>query len=587
MEQSWFEMKDLKKRKLNYSIWVPLRSIKPIQNETRFGKVGYSEEFLGHGSIAVPINLKKKAFKHSWTDVGISQFHQGKQTHEDDYLPADIYRTEGFEAINLILHQTYNNLDVDEWHLHQDLVTTLGLLRENDSWVCPADGYIEVVRLERDPEESPIHIEIRNQYLKEYLKLRKCGLYITAYYSRDVIEDNTEFLSWDDDSKQEINKKDSWEWECRIMPIHEGGHLFGEKIAVSHVSRTDIEGDEDIPDISSFPTEENTKSEFYKKEFTGRKLYRVMAELWKKDWIEPATDIVDSEEELEEKIFFIVDEEGNKKSGISLTNGGRWLWFEPNVVNSLLSKRGSHLYWYTKETGSVACSPDWSIHFGINDLGLVTVYAKDIGNLPSWQQQIWAGHNVPPEGGISKELHSSQVRAEPASTLAPENFFSKAINELNEVGNDTFGISIFRKHEATDEIIRKIHRFKAINLNGLLSLTKDIARVIIDDMDAQAIQTIVLPPKGTKWGSLKSLENLLSIKIKPEYSRKILSPLVGVYELRHGDAHLPTSQLQNSFKLLEINTNQPTIIQGYQILNSCVDSLYTMKSIFQDWNKYT
>src|SRR5690606_24335425 len=131
--------------------------------------------------------------------------------------------------------------------------------------------------------------------------------------SRDIIAGNTKFLSWKDDSIQEINEKDSWKWECRIMPIHEGGHQFGEKIAVSHVGRTDIDEDDDIPDISDFPTEENTKSDFYEKEFTGKKLYRVMSELWKKDWIEPVKNNPSSEEDSSEKIFFIVDEEGNKK----------------------------------------------------------------------------------------------------------------------------------------------------------------------------------------------------------------------------------------------------------------------------------
>ena len=46
MTESWFEMKDLKKRKLDKSVWVPLRSEKSIRNNIEYSKIRYTEEFL-------------------------------------------------------------------------------------------------------------------------------------------------------------------------------------------------------------------------------------------------------------------------------------------------------------------------------------------------------------------------------------------------------------------------------------------------------------------------------------------------------------------------------------------------------------
>jgi hypothetical protein len=62
MDQSWFEMHDLRKRKLDNSVWVPLRAEKEIRNSVRFGFIDYSEEFIGHSSIMVPMinNLFQK-----------------------------------------------------------------------------------------------------------------------------------------------------------------------------------------------------------------------------------------------------------------------------------------------------------------------------------------------------------------------------------------------------------------------------------------------------------------------------------------------------------------------------------------------
>jgi len=58
MNQSWFEMQDLRKRKLDNSVWVPLRSEKSIRNDVGFGKIGYQEEFIGHGCLMIPFDKR-------------------------------------------------------------------------------------------------------------------------------------------------------------------------------------------------------------------------------------------------------------------------------------------------------------------------------------------------------------------------------------------------------------------------------------------------------------------------------------------------------------------------------------------------
>lgn len=584
MNQSWFEMQDLKKRKFDNSVWVPLRTQKSIRNNVDFGELGYQEEFTGHGSLMISIEKKDVTNNLRWNNIGLSHF-QGLNFVFGEYSQSDIYESDDFQGTHLVLNQTFdNNFDNNEWHLHQDLVINLGLKREGDLWICPRNGYAEVARLERDKEGRPILIEIKSQFLKDYLCARGCGLYITSYFKRDKIFDNKSVLSWSENSKELKDGKDIW--ECRVLEIHEGGFPFGEKVAISHLSRIDVDEDEDVPDMTSSPTDENVKSEFYEKSFKGKKLYRIMAELWKYEWINPTkTSPITLGHEENIDIYYIVDAVGNKESGKSLTKGGKWLWFKPDLVMALLSKRGSSLNWYTKDTGSVSCAPAWDVHFGLNDLGLINVYAEDIGNLPLWQQQIWAGYNIAPEGGISRELYASQVKAEPVSTNAPEAFFENIINDINESSKRQFKVPFFRGHQAVNDIINSVNRFRAVDEKGLFSLAKDIARIIADDIDIESLQQIVPPPKGTKWGSLKTIENLLSLKIPNEDARQITSPLVGVYELRHGDAHLPSSEIEKSFSLIKIDRSLPTITQGYQILFACVEHLHIILDIINKWDK--
>src|SRR5699024_8881423 len=99
---------------------------------------------------------------------------------------------------------------------------------------------------------------------------------------------------------------------------------------------------------------------------------------------------------------------------------GRWLWFRSSVVGVLMGHRGFSLKWYTAQTGGLCSTSGHSTHFGINAADWVTVYARDVARLAAWEQHVWAAHNIGPEGKVSEELLASQVKAQPASTHAPE-----------------------------------------------------------------------------------------------------------------------------------------------------------------------
>jgi len=184
----------------------------------------------------------------------------------------------------------------------------------------------------------------------------------------------------------------------------------------------------------------------------------------------------------------------------------------------------------------------------VNDIGLVTVYAKD-GILAEWKQRIWAGFNVSPEGGVSKELLAAQAEGTPAATQAPEAFLPKAFASLNEVTMSNFSFRLFREHSDFESLIASAHRFRATDQAGVYSLAKDLARLTADSIDTAAVQKLVQPPKGEKWGSLKSLEKLLGLHVTADVARSLVGPLVGIYELRHADAHLASSEIDDAFAL--------------------------------------
>ena len=204
---------------------------------------------------------------------------------------------------------------------------------------------------------------------------------------------------------------------------------------------------------------------------------------------------------------------------------------------------------------------------------MINVYAYDIAKIENWKQRIWAGQNVAPDGAVASELLASQQRSRPAGTIAPEVNIASAIEKLNQITQSWRGFLVFAEHDATPEILRNVHRFRSIDRAGLLSLAKDIARLTADRIDASAIQKLVPPPKGERWGGIKSLEKLVATVIPAADARAMLSPIVGAYELRLGDAHLPSSKIKDAMALVGVDENCPMIEQGKRLIESVAISL--------------
>ena len=242
----------------------------------------------------------------------------------------------------------------------------LGLLREDDQWLRPSEDYSVVARLRRDSDGHPIACEIKNEFLRDYLAARGMALRLTSYRKREVIVEDAGHINWPGGRLKEGDEQQRF--EAGIFPIIEGGHPVDGRYAVLHLSRTDVDPEADVPRPGP-ETYANTASESWRGKHTGKRLVRVMGELWRSEWIEPGTYSTRVRgDEVATGIHYIVDASGERLASESLKddNEPRWLWFRPQVILSLTRRRGGGLSWYTEETGGVWCSPGYNVHFGVN-----------------------------------------------------------------------------------------------------------------------------------------------------------------------------------------------------------------------------
>jgi hypothetical protein len=418
--QSWFEMADLRRRRFSTAVWVPLHSSEKIVEQGEYGQPGWREEYLSVYSTAFAPQKRAEAEL-----LELHEFSHERVPHafrNGDYKPCEVYQYNDHEdlGIDFIFNQHLGNEHPRILHLSQDLVMALHLLQEDDQWVRPEEDYAVVARQRRDAEGAVVAVEIGSDCLRDYLAARGLALRLCYYRSRTAVMADASHFSWPKDGLSVQLPHDRF--EARVFEVDKDGGQYGARVAVFTMWRTDVDPEEDVP-VFGEETDANTDGSSRHFRRGGEKYFRAQGELWRSEWIEPAdrSERVRGDDPAE-RPRFIVDAAGERWPSLKLYDQdiGRYLWFDPRLVPALLQKRGGGLTWYTQDTGGVWSLPDHKVHFGINRVGLITVYAYDVARLPVWQQRTWAAFNIIPDGAVSGELLDAQMRTQPANTWAPE-----------------------------------------------------------------------------------------------------------------------------------------------------------------------
>lgn len=529
--QSYFELRDI--RPLDGQTWIPLRQTTETRIDPPTPAIASLEEYTGIATAAIENMYRTAATKLGWSD-GLDLDAHRAEVEAWGYKSADIFRDwQSSLGINLVIDQFVEETGLAIWHLHPDLIVALGLVREEDRWFRPEEGWAEVVRLERDVERKPVKIEIRAEHLCDYLAARGMALYCSSYRERVMVSSVTPPLSWPKGNFQEASGNDQREGIIKIA---------------------------DYPDPADH--------------FWSR------GALWRTEWVEAGNLSTRVRGDADPHIStFALANDGTRVPATKLGKSIDWLYFAPTVVSPLMRHRGARLSWFSQETGSLGATRN-SVHFGLNTLGLITVFAKDIGLLAPWEQRIWSAHNVTPEGGVSAELFAAQMEVNPASTVAAETRLESSLGQLDAAFTAKHGKPLLRDHETLPSLLRRTHRFQAAEADGILELAKELTRLFAERVDIDAVLTIVPLAKGEKKiGSLKALERLVAHHSTVDEAKAMMAPLFGIMDLRIADAHLGSSNVVSGLARAAVDANSPATNQGRQMIDSFVDTLAAITMI--------
>lgn len=578
MNEAWILQTSEIRRPFSRATWVPLRA--SLNNEKgNVKEIGYIGDVFACGSVAFPNEHRELAERLSWSDIGIGHTVAPYAYSDGHYSPIDEYQYNDKEPIgvNLVFEHLQPVVGGRNWILNPDLVIALRLIKEGPNWVRPEEDFIVVARETADSDGHHQLIEIKREFLMDYLAAR--GLSLRLSYYRQRVENVADFKESPYAGLNEIKEqREAGRYELRIKELNA---VFGGSWASVRVWRTDVDQDEDAP-VMGPETNDNTASESARGHRSGYPGVRVEGEFWRDEWIEHQGKSTRVRGDEDQNLpHFIVDTDGSRKFSAELNNEdvGRWLWFRPSVINELLSHRGFSLKWYTAETGAIKSTSGYSTHFGVNASELITVYAYDIAKLPAWEQFLWAASNVAPEGKVSAELLASQVHARPAETHAVEEMLFGYMRLLEADFRNTFDVQLFL-HEIDDATsMQQVSRFSSRDQASLLRLAKELVRIFSDRLDIRSLRGLSNHHDKDKLGSNKLLQSILAQKAGEERAREVFAAIAGAYDMRVGDAHPTSSKISEALELAGIDPAASYLRQGEQLIRNfghavwCVGSL--------------
>ena len=576
--EAWILQTSEMRRPFSGATWVPLRA--SLNDETgNVRKIGYVGDVFACGTVAFPKQHRELAERLSWIDIGTGHSVAPYSYADGHYSAIDEYQYNDKEpiGINLVFEHPQPVVGGQQWILNPDLVVALRLIKEGSNWVRPEEDFVEVARETMDSDGSHLLIEIKREFLMDYLAAR--GLTLRLSYYRQRVENVADLKDSAYAGLSEIQEqREGGRYELRIKPLKA---VFGGSWASFRMWRTDVDEEEDAP-VMGQETDENTASETTSGHHSGFPGVRVEGEFWRDEWIEHLGKSIRVRGDVDQNLpHFIVETDGSREFSAELNNEdiGRWLWFRPSVINELLSHRGFSLQWYTAETGAIKSTSGYATHFGVNSSDLITVYAYDIAKLPAWEQFLWAASNVAPEGKVSSELLASQVKAQPANTTAVEEMLFGRMRLMEAEFRNTFAAPLFL-HEIDDtSLMQQISRFSSRDEASLLRLAKELVRIFTDRLDERSLRKLSNHPDKNALKSNKLLQSIVAERVGEDRARLVFAVIVGAYDMRVGDAHPTSSKICDALKLAGIDAAASHLRPGEQLISNFGQSIWHIGSL--------
>lgn len=181
----WMLQSKETRRKYDKATWVPLR-VSCTEEQGDITAIGCVSEFFGCGSVAFSPEQKQVAEELSWNDIGIINSTEPYAYEDGHYSSVEEYEYNDKDPIgtNLVFQQIQPVTGIRKWIVNPDLIIALGLIQDGTDWVRPEENFTVAIKESFDDEGNHVSIEIKREFLIDYLAARNLSLRLSCYRQR-------------------------------------------------------------------------------------------------------------------------------------------------------------------------------------------------------------------------------------------------------------------------------------------------------------------------------------------------------------------------------------------------------------------
>ena len=560
--------------------WIPLR--KYHSKNQQITPINHKNFYSFYSYLTLAVKLNQKNFCETsldWSTMS-SFYSQPYFNNNQEYIPTYEYWNNN-ELIGYWL-VTQDDLVFEMfgkrvWTINQDLILALKLIKKQISkttihWICPKEAFIDVIHEILDEDGNHTCIEIRKEFLMDYLAARKLNLRLFRYYDYEFTSPSR--ISDSVITKQiGIHKINNGEFSLHETSSNDNIEIHGvvvrnnsHKYKYEDAPRIDFSDDTTVENFIAQPKIPTTSSS-----------YDYYSQLYIDEWIEHNNISTKIRDDDPTTIEYIVDVNGKKLNQNQLKNPNiiSWLNFSPNVIEEILNlNRTLELNWISKYTAILKCPAYFRLEIGFNEKGTINVLASDIAQLPIAYQKIWARNNLIPDCSPANELCCRQLNQIKSKSVAPEQQLFECLHAFEKKFKEKFGLSPYNSKFLLPTKIT-INRFQAKDLKSLLALSTNLHKFYIERLDSRALKEGLISMNISKkeiekLGSLKLLEKL--VQQFDNNAHTLCSNLFYIYDIRNCDAHC-SSNTDRVLARAEINTEESMLLAGMTMIEKYSQSM--------------
>lgn len=475
----YFNFDDVIHKDPNYDPYVILAGYESWR-PSGYERIPIYGEPTRYGSCMIPVESKQRALD----EIDYSLMPTFSGGYFEDFSGKSKYITnESFEHNKglivepLYVDRYWSGLGLHIYEPSQRLTLYLELLNKGNEWIDPYNNevVIRIIKkeeLDRDIKHTLHKIEIKIDYLKDYLAAREAGLLIAKHSSRCIVFESPDQIPLENGDKDIRNGK--WSFFSSDHPALAKGEILAEA--------------------------------------------EIRQKFWIKPLPEPRSEYAKSRGEFVGGVEFILNDGSRKEYDVEAGHKGDYfklLSFNPRVMDIFLGRPNFDYEEYTRETLELKFPNGETLHVAVNLSGQIQVWWGGLAKLSKKYQELLAPYSEPWLEKLSEnhEYWRITIQGRFPQTTSLKKTLQELKSEINQYFLSKFNETFFNQKSSVEDL-KRVHELYVADSYQLLDTMEQLDKWLFsEERPNKIIEYYSLSDEMDNKEDLAKIKSLVSLKL--------------------------------------------------------------------------